>query len=726
MAKNNLLLGNGQALVGPTDWPMGQGGKRDVYTLMEARTHLHPQLALFAQEAASLPRGAAPRGEVVGKVLVHPEYLAKSYFPASALRAAGLRHLGTRSRLVQPRKRLAKRNPDSPMFTAELLVAGAPEDFRTLDRMLMSSPSVGIQRDLSRVEDIGFMAPEDRLRHITPLADGTVLLEAVLHADAGDDELISAFARWANTCDGEADLERLIDVDGLCFLPVRIPAKMVNHLARFAHLRVLRSVQPLRSSDGLLRSTGFTLVPSVPDVRPLTDAFRVAVFDGGLDSPAFDHFVSESVWPKTRRTRGDYLDHGAAVTSALLFGPVIPAQSMLPQPFAPVDHYRVATPHDATVPEMFDAVQRICEVLDRRQHAFVNISLAPPDPVDDNDVHLWTSALEKRLSAGGVLAAVAVGNQGELAHPDNRVQVPADLVNGIAVGSCTTALGGVARAAHSCVGPGRSPGLVKPDGLAWGEQVPLFQPRHHAVVLAEGTSFATPLALRTAVGACALSEGAISPNIARALLVHTAERPKSAPLQEVGHGRFSLDPFDLLSCGDREAMVVYEGQLEPGMPVGARLPWPSGVVAGKVKIRATLLFFTPVDLAHPINYTRAGIEARLRRSPGGNTVSFFSKAKLYGNSEQEMRGDAHKWETLVSKEIGVQADTLDNPMLELIYRAREEGRPVSREKLDPLPYVLVVTVAAASESAFYDRVRQRYPVLTPVRLRTGITLPGRV
>ncbi len=56
-----------------------------------------------------------------------------------------------------------------------------------------------------------------------------------------------------------------------------------------------------------------------------------------------------------------------------------------------------------------------------------------------------------------------------------------------------------------------------------------------------------------------------------------------------------------------------------------------------VKIRATLLFYTPVDLSHPINYTRAGIEGRLRRSPGGNTVTFFSKSKLFGNSEQQMR-----------------------------------------------------------------------------------------
>ena len=141
-----------------------------------------------------------------------------------------------------------------------------------------------------------------------------------------------------------------------------------------------------------------------------------------------------------------------------------------------------------------------------------------------------------------------------------------------------------------------------------------------------------------------------------------------------------------------------------------------------VKIRATLLFYTPVDLSHPINYTRAGIEGRLRRSPGGNTVTFFSKSKLFGNSEQQMRADAHKWETVVSKEIGAQASTLDDPMLESVYRAREEGMAVSNSTLEPLPYVLVITVSANAEPDYYDRVRQRYPILAPVQLRAGFEL----
>lgn len=722
MAKNNLLLGNGQALVGPTAWPSIARPKANVYSIQDARAHLHPQLELFAQEAANVPPAALARGEVVGKVLVHPEYLAKSHFPAGVLRSAGLRTLGTRSRKVQPRRRLRKRKPDEVMLTAELLVAGELDAFEHLDLLLMQSQAVGIRRDLSRIEDIAMMESADRIRSIRPLKDGTVLLEAVLHASAADEDILGAFGKWAGECNGEADLRRAICVDGLTFLPVRLPQENVQALGVFSHVRVLRSVAALRSHEGALRSADRAIILPRQSTGTVTDEFRVAVFDGGV-GVAVDG-VQEHSWPRTAKTSNDYLDHGAAVTSALMFGPVLPGVPTLPQAYAPVDHYRIATPHDEHDPEMFDAVHRICEVLDRRAHRFVNISLAPASPVEDDDVHLWTSVLEPRLAAGSVMVVVAAGNSGKNAFPDSRIQVPADMVNALAVGSAAAPNGPVVRAVHSSVGPGRSPGLVKPDGLAWGDAVPIYDLRSGDVKVAEGSSFAAPLALRSAVGAAALAES-VTPAVARALLIHTTERTSNAAQCEVGHGRFCLDSLDLVTCGDREAMVVYEGQLEPGRPVGAALPWPTGNVFGRVRVRATLLFHTAVDVAHPINYTRAGIEARLRRSPGGNTVPFFSKAKLYGQSEQEMRADAHKWETVLSKEVGLNADTLGDPMLELVYRARDEGLPVSNASLKPLQYVLVVTVGAAAEPDFYDRVRQRYPVLVPVRLRADVVLPTR-
>jgi hypothetical protein len=72
------------------------------------------------------------------------------------------------------------------------------------------------------------------------------------------------------------------------------------------------------------------------------------------------------------------------------------------------------------------------------------------------------------------LAAVAVGNSGEgdVAIAANRVQVPAECVNVLAVGATDTRGSGWAWASYSSVGSGRSPGLTKPELVAVRESTP--------------------------------------------------------------------------------------------------------------------------------------------------------------------------------------------------------------------------------------------------------------
>lgn len=73
-------------------------------------------------------------------------------------------------------------------------------------------------------------------------------------------------------------------------------------------------------------------------------------------------------------------------------------------------------------------------------------------------------------SSGAVLAAVAVGNTGEMdrASGNARVQVPSDCVNSLGIGAADSSTADWRRAAYSSVGPGRSPGLIKPDVLSFG------------------------------------------------------------------------------------------------------------------------------------------------------------------------------------------------------------------------------------------------------------------
>jgi hypothetical protein len=81
---------------------------------------------------------------------------------------------------------------------------------------------------------------------------------------------------------------------------------------------------------------------------------------------------------------------------------------------------------------------------------------------------VWTSTLEEILAAGETLCTIAVGNDGHLPAQLNRIQPPADLVNGLSVGAATSLSEDWERCSYSCIGPGRSPGFVKPDGVAFG------------------------------------------------------------------------------------------------------------------------------------------------------------------------------------------------------------------------------------------------------------------
>src|SRR5439155_17139231 len=117
----------------------------------------------------------------------------------------------------------------------------------------------------------------------------------------------------------------------------------------------------------------------------------------------------------------------------LLFGPLQDGVTA-ERPYAKVDHYRVLdedTMKDDQQ-ELYTVLERIQDVLETRpKYDFVNLSLGPDLPVEDNDVHAWTAVLDQLFSDGQTLPAIAVGNRGELDWPSGnaRIQTPAACVH---------------------------------------------------------------------------------------------------------------------------------------------------------------------------------------------------------------------------------------------------------------------------------------------------------
>ncbi|EQD56785.1 peptidase S8 and S53, subtilisin, kexin, sedolisin, partial [mine drainage metagenome] len=153
---------------------------------------------------------------------------------------------------------------------------------------------------------------------------------------------------------------------------------------------------------------------------------------------------------------------------------------------------------------LYRALALIDEVLDQSQYNLISLSIGPPESIDDDRVSAWTTLLDDYLGLSNCLGLVAVGNNGEEADLASRVMAPSDSVNALGVGACSHANGDCwARAPYSAKGPGRSPGLVKPDVVYFGgtlESPFLFAGIRGQILHEVGTSFSTPSLARMAAG----------------------------------------------------------------------------------------------------------------------------------------------------------------------------------------------------------------------------------
>ncbi len=716
----NFLLGNGHRLTAgiSIERPVIPGPAP--YSFSESKARLGPQIAQTAQELAQLPDAACPDDYAVGLITMHPEYTAKSYFPATLLREARLESIGSRPGRVQPAKWKKKKEPEE-VQTTQLFVAGRRGDFSTLAKDLPRwTDSQSGANQLFEIEAIRPLRSEDRLH---PVTEREPLLEIVLHTTGVPNprRILEAFEAYARSLDLKPDLDRRFEVGGLCFLPMRTVRKLLPEVSKFAFLRTAREMPGLRPLQPLIRSTAKTRQFHIefPKEAPLDKQLRAAVFDGGLPAntalkPFVGRFEPSGIGTAVR----EYLDHGTAVTSAALFGPLRKDEPVR-RPYGLVDHYRVLDDRSEKDPyELYDTLNRIRDVLQSRKYSFVNLSIGPALPVEDHDVHAWTAVLDELFSDGETLTTVAVGNDGEQdwASGNARVRVPSDSVNSLAVGAANSKTKVWERASYSCIGPGRSPGLIKPDFVAFGgsndEPFYAFDQSLGIAVPLCGTSFASPYALRMGMGIRAHFGSLLSTLAIKALLVHCAEPAKKIPAREIGWGRLPERLEDFVICPEGVARVVYQGELTPAQYLRTPIPLPSGPLQGMVSIAATFCFACETDPQDPSNYTRGGLDITFRPhadkfdedATHPKTSSFFRRSDY--DTEKELRHDAHKWETTLHRIKRFQAASLKDPFFDVHYQVRQSGR--SSRGTEKIRYALIITVSAPKIANLYNRIVQRY------------------
>jgi hypothetical protein len=735
--EKNFLLGHGERLTANVEVPSGGGAKKPPYTLAQAKDRIKQKLLSASKELNAIPQNACPKNEVVALVTMHPRYNSKSDFPEELFRSVGLRSVGSRSTKVKPEEWGVKKHPEGQVVTEQIFVAGTKNAFNQIPEKINSwketeKPAVQI----SRIEDFLPFAAQDKIKLIPSDCD-ELLLEVVLHND-GSKAIIDAFEAYVYQLDSKPIMDRLMDVRGLTFIPVRAPTSKTFDLAQFSFLRVIRKMPGLRPivfND--LRSVTMTDV-ILPEEKSLNSNVRAVIFDGGVpNSVNLSKWVTSIDPVNIGPPSLEWTKHGVAVTSALLFGSI--SQPKLPIPFCNIDHVRVMDKRGSSTndQEILDVLNRILEHLDKNanKYHFVNISFGPDLVVADDEVTAWTAALDEKLSKIDMLTAVAVGNDGELDAIDglNRIKPPSDGVNVLAVGSCDQ---NGKRASYSCIGPGRRPGFVKPDGLAFGgtDETPFMVLSASSKPMAWGTfgtSFASPNALRTAIGVKSYIGDDIFQRTIRALMIHRADSLGHSMI-EVGWGYFESDVSRLITCEDDEVLVLYQGELPVGKHLRAPIPMPKSQIEGMITITATLVIASETDPEHPGAYTRSGLEVVFRphmdkfnkskegqHSKHPKTKSFFSAKNMYGETEYELREDGHKWEPCLKNAQSFKSSSLKDPCLDIYYHHRE-GVAITKDR-KPIPYSLVISVKAPEAPDFYNQIVRAYTnILIPLRPQVQI------
>lgn len=719
--KTNYLIGNAEQLTKIVPPVKSKFDKKHIYTVSELQDRLIPQIDALEEKLKKIDQSKNPKNLAVTSIKLHPNYISKSAFPSALLRKLGAYSIGSRSAEVIPDK-WTKRGVPKESPSTEIFIAFQKENLKELRTEVVDlNEDSKLRDDIEAIWDINLVDPASKIK--TNEQASQEYFEIGLHlvpVSKLSEDIKIAFMHYAESLGAELRTDLAFDISNLWFVPCKADNNIVKKLAEFAFVRVIRPVPQIRTYNPLVRDMPSFSTYSVAKQKPINSDIRVAILDGGLpNSHDLEHWV-DNYRLSDPNASDCCADHGLWVTSAYLFGPLKPGQQSN-RPFTNVDHYRVLDSHinNEDPLELYRTLGHIEEVLLSNQYEFINLSLGPDLPIDDDDVHPWTSLIDSYLASGETFMTVAVGNNGErdaLAGL-SRVQVPSDCINAIAVGACDRTGDSWQKTSYSAIGPGRSPGRIKPDLVAFGgSHYEYFHVPNDGVqgqlTPQCGTSFAAPNLLRLAAGIRAVLGDSLSTLAIKALLVHTANQ-NGQSRDEVGWGKVPDDLSEIIESKDGSVKILYQGELTAGKFLNVPLPLPNNGLKGKVNITATCCISCDTDPQDASMYTKAGITIKWMPKYGSHSTSeqFFKQTTFA--TEAELRADAGKWESVLSNSKSKLASSLDEPAFELHYSARDKGGPTSKGR--PIKYAFIVTIEALKNKTIFNDILSDYQgILTEI------------
>ncbi|MEM9420005.1 MAG: S8 family peptidase [Planctomycetota bacterium] len=765
--QRRLILGNGEQYIQPMKKKFGGGSSTPPRPYADARDRIKADIASTLNRYAELPKEKCVPGEAVFCLRMHPDASAKSYSPSSIfsevpeLNDIGSRMYRTNLSEVALTKRVTTKieNEEVEANARLVFVQSSEEGFQRFAKMLdrkESSLSKQFRQEIRRLEAFNELLPEEQIVGFDGgWREGRI--ELVMHptrtGEDGQQSFLFDLFEFAGIDASKATIRPY--PNGPTFISVRVTR---DALGTLAGLNPLRSAHPL-SFGGLpdLRNAAQIPAPK-PPASATRSTIKVGIFDGGIDDQApllQGHAEEDTALSIQTLPELPFLQHGTAVAGAALYGTMTAwgNKDRLPTPPVYVVSFRVfptKDPSDVDLYECIDVVERAVPA--RKDIKVFNLSFGPRGPIEDDPVSRFTFALDSLAVAHKVTFCVAAGNDGE-DDEYNRIQAPSDLVHGLGIGAYTLDGEQAIHAAYSCRGPGRECSKVKPDVVAFGgcpvRPMHLVSMTPDEKILQWGTSFASPIASALTAQASEIFDRS-SALLGRALVVHTAYHPNSTADNFLGHGRVQGSVEDILLCGDDSVTVVFQGATYPKRIVRLPIPWPAaGIVSGEVDMAWTIAALSGVDPAHPGDYTSCCLEdtfyanaskyifkapknldvkprsrtlhmdrdsaeiAQLKNNgwkSGGLPVS--TSGNQYRDEESRRMIDC-KWESIVRRgQPGMKGPEIENPFIALHALGRNGAK-------DQFEYAVAVTLKAKSFAGdLYTAIRQAFPALAPIRLRT--------
>ena len=500
------ILGKGEYLVDSVRKKINTGPKKYPRTYEEGKELIINNLNNLKKEIPEIPKEKRMNEVIIG-IKLSEGFLAKSYEPNSLFRQFEFKPVGTKYWETENKKK-AKMN----------YVKIQPDLIDENINILLSDTKKtnSFKEDVCKVEEMFLVNENEIIKGFTTGWD-TGRVELVLHPFDEIEELVNKLTNIIGNNVEDLNIKQYDD--GPTFISAKLNREQLEQVKDFNPLRIAKPLTfGLKNSE---TSEDKIINEKVISEGPSTIG-KIGLIDGGIiKNHSFLKGYTSQVHEVSSLNSSIFNDHGTKVAGVLMYGDLNSYESnKIPSSKFEVESIRVLPTNDPEDIDLYESIDLIEEVVPTLDDVNVfNISVGPHEPIDDDYISRFTYSLDRLAYKHKKLFVVAAGNDGDMESPYNRVQIPADIANGLSVGAYANDSN---PARYSSVGYGREGCVIKPELSEVGGPMLLLSNEDYYLEHKSGTSFSSPLIARKAAEIMARNNE-FNYLTTRALLIHFAD-----------------------------------------------------------------------------------------------------------------------------------------------------------------------------------------------------------